>query len=187
MKKHIPNLLSFFRFMLIPIILYAIFSHHYWKALIFFTISAITDIADGFIARKFNLISDLGKLLDPLADKVTQICIIAALVHLGIIQIWILAILILKELILICGATFLYRKNIVVHSKWYGKLATVLLYLAIIGSLLIRQFNITFELLLNLNFAIYCIAIICTIFALIMYSYTIYSKGFINKENFNKI
>lgn len=186
MKKHIPNILSLFRFLLIPIIINCIFTQKYWSALIVFTISAISDVADGFIARKFNLVSNLGKLLDPLADKITQICIIATLVINGIIQPWILLILMAKELILICGATFLYGKNIVVYSKWYGKLATVLLYLAIIGSLLLKEFNITLTILLNLDFILYCLAIACTVFALIMYIKALYSKGFIDKSDLHK-
>ncbi len=186
MKKHIPNILSLFRFVLIPIILNNIYTQNYWVALLVFTLSAITDIADGFIARKFNLVSNLGKLLDPLADKITQICIIAMLVLTKMIPPWILLILMAKELILICGATFLYGKNIVVYSKWYGKLATVLLYLAIIGSLLIKQFDVTLSVVLNFDFALYCLAIICTVFALIMYIKALYSKGFINKDDLHK-
>lgn len=183
MKKHIPNLLSLFRFILIPIILNSIINQDYWIALIFFTLSAITDVADGFIARKFNLISNIGKLLDPLADKITQISIIATLVSVKIIQPWILVILIVKELILIVGATFLYRKNIVVYSKWYGKLATVLLYLAIIVSLILSEFNVTSNIFLSIDFALYCIAITCTVFALLMYIKALYSKGFITNKD----
>ncbi|MCI8655598.1 MAG: CDP-diacylglycerol--glycerol-3-phosphate 3-phosphatidyltransferase [Clostridia bacterium] len=186
MKKHIPNILSLFRFLLIPIIINCIFTQNYWGALIVFTISAISDVADGFIARKFNLISNLGKLLDPLADKITQICIVATLVINNIIQPWILLVLIAKELILICGATFLYGKNIVVYSKWYGKLATVLLYLAIIGSLLLKEFNVTIPILVNIDFILYCLAIVCTIFALIMYIKALYNKGFIDKSDLHK-
>lgn len=186
MKKHIPNILSLFRFVLIPIILNNIYTQDYLAAIMVFTLSAITDIADGFIARKFNLVSNLGKLLDPLADKITQICIIAMLVLTKMIPPWILLILMAKELILICGATFLYGKNIVVYSKWYGKLATVLLYLAIIGSLLLKQFNITFGVLINIDFALYCLAIACTVFALVMYIKALYSKGFIDKSDLHK-
>ena len=73
MFKHLPNILTIIRFLLIPFILYFVFAGNYLLAFIFFTISGITDIADGFIARKFNLISNFGKLMDPLADKLTQI------------------------------------------------------------------------------------------------------------------
>lgn len=186
MFKYIPNILSFFRFLLIPIIVYFIFTNNYLLAIVMFTISALTDIIDGFIARKFNLVSNLGKLLDPLADKCTQISIIAALVINDIIEVWILVIIALKELIMIAGASFLYGKNVVVHSKWYGKLATTILYLAIVSSLLLKQFNASSEILSNIDLILYCIALTCTVFALIMYVKTMYTKGFINKDDLNR-
>lgn len=125
MFKHIPNILTIIRFLLIPFILLNIFIGNYILAFAFFTISGITDIADGFIARKFNLISNFGKLMDPLADKLTQIATLTSLVIVNIIPLWILIIVLLKEFIMIVGASFLYGKDVVVYSKWYGKLATV--------------------------------------------------------------
>ena len=117
MLKHVPNALTIIRFLLIPIIVISIFNGDYIIAFIFFTVSGITDIADGCIARKFNLISNFGKLMDPLADKLTQIATIASLTLKDIIPIWILAIVLLKELIMIAGAPFLYGKDVVVYSK----------------------------------------------------------------------
>ena len=92
MLKHVPNALTIIRFFLIPFIVVNIFNGNYILAFIFFTVSGITDIADGCIARKFNLISNFGKLMDPLADKLTQISTIASLTLIHIIPIWILAI-----------------------------------------------------------------------------------------------
>ena len=85
MLKHVPNILTVIRLLLIPFIVFFILTEHYILAFIFFTISGITDIADGFIARKFNLVSTFGKLMDPLADKLTQIATIASLVFTNII------------------------------------------------------------------------------------------------------
>ncbi len=121
MLKHVPNILTVIRLLLIPFIVFFILTGHYILAFIFFTVSGITDIADGFIARKFNLVSNFGKLMDPLADKLTQIATIASLVFSDIIPIWILLIVFLKEFIMICGASFLYGKDVVVYSKWYRK------------------------------------------------------------------
>ena len=64
MRKNIPNILTILRFILIPIILYFIFKGNYLLGFIFFTISGVTDILDGAIARKFNLITNFGKLMD---------------------------------------------------------------------------------------------------------------------------
>lgn len=188
MIKHIPNILTIIRFLLIPIIITSMLAENYLLAFIIFTLSAITDVADGFIARKFNVISNFGKLMDPLADKLTQISVLTTLTLQHIIPVSILVIVLLKESIMVCGASFLYGKDIVVYSRWYGKLATVLLYLAIVASMLTKQFNsvISNTLLLNIATPLYALALCCTIFALIMYIRTLYSKGFINKEDLQK-
>ena len=185
MLKHVPNALTIIRFLLIPIIVISIFNGNYIIAFIFFTLSGITDIADGFIARKFNLISNFGKLMDPLADKLTQIATIASLTLKDIIPIWILAIVLLKELIMIAGASFLYGKDVVVYSKWYGKLATVLFYVAIVFSLLINQFELP-SIWSNLDLWLFYLALFATVFSLLMYIKDVYKKGFIDKEDLNK-
>ena len=184
MLKHIPNILTILRFIFIPIILYFIFTGNYILGVVFFTISGITDVLDGFIARKFNLVSNFGKLMDPLADKLTQISVLACLVKVEIIPFWILVIVILKELLMVVGASFLYGKDVVVYSKWYGKLATVLFYLAIVISLITKQLNLT-GFWSNFDLVIYCIALICTIFSLIMYVKCLYQGGFIDKSDLN--
>ena len=185
MFKHIPNILTIIRFLLIPFILYFIFTEKFIEAFVFFTISGITDVADGFIARKFNLVSNFGKLMDPLADKLTQIATLFSLVIVKVIPIWILIIVLIKEFIMIVGASFLYGKDVVVYSKWYGKLATVLFYIAIVLSLIFKQFNIE-GFWKNLDLICYSIALIATVFALIMYVKSLYKKGFIDKEDLKK-
>ena len=185
MLKNVPNALTIVRFILIPIILYFIFTGNYLLGFVFFTISGLTDILDGTIARKFNLISNFGKLMDPLADKLTQISVLASLVIKNIIPIWILIIVMAKELIMIIGASFLYGKDVVVYSKWFGKLATVLFYIAIVFSLINKQFNLT-GIWAQLDIILYCIAIIATIFSLAMYIKCLYQRGFIDKDDLKK-
>ena len=185
MFKHIPNILTIMRFIFIPIILNFIFQGNYILGIIVFTISGLTDVLDGFIARKFNFVSYFGKLMDPLADKLTQIATLTSLVIVNIIPLWILIIVLLKEFIMIVGASFLYGKDVVVYSKWYGKLATVLFYLAIVFSLVIKQFNLV-GIWEQLTLATYCLALIATVFALIMYVKALYQKGFIDKEDLKK-
>ena len=96
MLKHVPNILTVIRFLLIPVIVFYIFTGNYILAFVFFSISGITDIADGFIARKYNLISNFGKLMDPLADKLTQVATIASLTIIKIIPLWILIIVLIS-------------------------------------------------------------------------------------------
>ena len=190
MLKHIPNILTIIRFLLIPIIIFYVFTGNYILAFVFFSISGLTDIADGFIARKFNLISNFGKLMDPLADKLTQIATLTSLVLTNIIPIWILLIVLLKEFIMICGASFLYGKDVVVYSKWYGKLSTVLFYVAIVCSFVIKYWNSiaqnpanSVSSLPQFDLWIYYLAIIATIASLVMYYITFYKQGYLKKEN----
>lgn len=186
MIKHVPNILSICRLLLIPVIVISVATSNYVLALIVFTISSLTDIIDGYIARNFDAVTNVGKLLDPLADKLTQLAMIASLVWNNVISGWILIVLLIKELIMISGAAFLYGKNVVVYSRWYGKLATVLLYLAVVVSLLCKQFNVTSEIFINLSNMLYIISLSVTIFALLMYFKALYNKGFIDKSDLNK-
>ena len=178
MKKNIPNILTMLRFVLIPFILYFLSIDNYILTFVFLTLSGITDVLDGFIARKFNFITDFGKLIDPLADKATQLLTLAALVLKNIIPLWILGLLVLKEFIMIAGASFLYGKELVVSSKWYGKLATVLIYVAIVCSSVIKQFSLPFK----FDTYIYYLAIISTIFSLIMYIKAFFMQGYLKKN-----
>ena len=179
MLKHIPNILTISRFFLIPIIVLFLIQGNYIFAFIFLTISGLTDVLDGTIARKYNYISNFGKLIDPLADKSTQVAVLVVLSLKSIIPIWILILVVLKEFAMIAGASFLYGKEFVVSSKWYGKIATVLFYIAIVLSLIIKQFN------LNYSFDIYAyyLALIATVFSLIMYFRAFYMQGYLKKEN----
>lgn len=177
--KHIPNILTIFRFILIPFIVLNLANDKYLAAFVIFTVSGLTDILDGFIARKFNFITNFGKLIDPLADKCTQIITLATLALKNIIPMWIIIIVILKEFIMVAGASFLYGKELVVSIKWYGKLATVLFYIAIVCSLFIKEFNFTFD----FSLYIYYLALISTIFSLLMYIKAFYVQGYLKKES----
>ena len=178
MLKYVPNILTVIRFILVPFILVLIFQEQYLAAVIVITISGLTDILDVTISRKYNYITDFGKLVDPLADKVTQISILVSLAIKNIIPLWILIIVFLKEILMIAGASFLYGKDLVVSSRWFGKLATVAFYIAIVCSLGIRYFGLDW----NFDIYIYYVALIATIFSLIMYFEEFYKKGYLNKK-----
>ena len=193
MLKHVPNILTIIRFLFIPFIVVAILQQNYILAFILLTVSAITDILDGTIARKFDCISNFGKLVDPLADKATQIAVLAALTIGSIIPIWILVVVFVKEAIMIAGASFLYGKELIVSSKWWGKLATVLFYIAIVISLCQQQFasfltaseNVFAKIFLVADTPFYVLALITTVFSLLMYFNAFYRHGYlkVNTEN----
>lgn len=187
MFKHVPNILTIIRFLLIPFIIYFLAINQYIFGVILFIISGITDVVDGAIARKFNFITDFGKLMDPLADKLTQISVLATLMIKELIPVWILAIVIAKEAVMIAGASFLYGRDVVVSSKWFGKLATVLFFIAIVCSCFISYWNMSIDVNNPLpDFAqyIYYLALVSSIFSLVMYFLTFSKKGYIKKEDF---
>lgn len=179
MLKNIPNILTILRFFLIPFILHFLVHDEFILAIIFLTLSGLTDILDGAIARKFNFITNFGKLIDPLADKFTQLSILWMLVSKNIIPLWILVIVLLKEATMVAGASFLYGKELVVSSKWYGKASTVLFYLAIVLSMIFRDLQIQ----TSIDLILYYIAVTMTIFSLIMYFREFYMQGYLKKEN----
>ena len=196
MNKNVPNILTISRFIFIPFIVTALILDKYILAFILLSLSALTDVLDGFIARKFNFITDFGKLIDPLADKTTQLAILITLsikqTPSGepIVPIWILLIIFIKELLMVSGASFLYGKDLVVSSKWYGKLATVLFYAAMVISLLLEQIGeSTSSLIKAIGVAdniLYYFAVITTIASLIMYMKAFYIQGYLKKEIINK-
>ena len=191
MFKHVPNILTIVRFLLIPIIILFALEDNYIATIIVLTISGITDILDGYIARKYNFISNFGKLMDPLADKATQVALLMTLTIQRIIPVWIIVIVVLKEFFMISGASFLYGKELVVSSKWYGKLTTVLFYVAIVCSLFTQYWNGTLvnnpeynlPIIPEFHTYIYYLAVITTIFSLIMYIKAFYLQGYLKKEN----
>ncbi len=126
----IPNILSFFRLCLIPLIVWLYcFQENYLWTIIIFILSGITDIVDGFIARKFDMISDFGKAFDPVADKLTQISMLFCLVTRFPLMLIPLIILIIKEaLAAIMNMITLEKAGFVVAAVWHGKLNTVLIY-----------------------------------------------------------
>lgn len=187
MFKHVPNILTIIRFLLIPIIVIFAFEDNYIATIVVLTISGITDVLDGYIARKYNFITNFGKLMDPLADKMTQVALLGTLTIQKIIPIWIIVVVIIKEFLMVSGASFLYGKELVVSSKWYGKLTTVLFYIAIVCSLFTQYWNGTLvghpeyslPTLPEFHTYIYYLAVITTIFSLIMYVKAFYLQGYL--------
>lgn len=128
----VPNAMSVFRIVVIPVFVYCAVKDNIVGALMALGLSGLSDALDGFVARTFNQITELGKMLDPLADKLTQgaVAICIAIRYPSICPL--LFLLVTKELIMLCGACYLLKKKKKpCASKWYGKLSTILFYIAI--------------------------------------------------------
>ena len=129
----LPNLFSYLRLILIPVFVVLYVKDHYAYALGVLIVSWVSDVLDGFIARRFNMVTDLGKVLDPLADKLTQaamIICVATTYH----TMWILVgLLVIKELAMFTMGLYVLKvTNELNSARWYGKLCTAAMFAALI-------------------------------------------------------
>lgn len=162
----IPNLMSMLRICMIPLItwLYLGPKNYIWAAILI-VISGVTDVLDGMIARKFNMKSEVGKVLDPFADKATQLAMILLLISRFPLLIMPFIISVIKEIFMaVTGYMVIKKRNIVMGADWHGKAATVVVSSTIFLHFL--WFNIT-PIVSNIT------AILCTIMitlSLILYA-----------------
>lgn len=149
----IPNLLSLFRLVLIPVYaslyLNAVEDYQYLIAGGILAVSCLTDMIDGKIARKYNMITTLGKILDPLADKLTQLCLTVCLSLKYPVLYPVLGLFVIKELFqLILGVIFLRKGKMLPGALMAGKVCTTVLFVSLIALVLIpRMPSITVSLI----------------------------------------
>lgn len=126
----IPNLLSYLRLGLIPAIIWTYCGlRSYTIAAWVMAVSAATDIIDGWIARHFQMVTDWGKIIDPIADKLTQISICFCLAWRFEPVRYLLLLILVKEVYMgIIGLVFIHKTDTVEGSVWYGKMTTVLFF-----------------------------------------------------------
>lgn len=125
---NLPNKITIFRVILIPVFLVLLYVSaipaNKWIALAVFIIASLSDMVDGKIARKYNLVTDFGKFMDPLADKLLVSAALIALIELGRIPAWIVIVIISREFI-ISGFRLVAADNgIVIAAGWWGKVKT---------------------------------------------------------------
>jgi len=141
--RHIPNILTVLRLLFVPLFVVLFFAVSPLVALPISWLAAITDVLDGYLARRNNWISRFGQMLDPVADKLMQGALLFALLFSGLLW-WPLAIpFVLKEVAQgVLGSLMLRRRSVVVVSRWYGKVALTLFHLAV-------NFTVVFSILLQ--------------------------------------
>lgn len=133
----IPNLLSLFRLLLIPLYIYiylnADSASDYYLSAAILAVSCLTDMVDGQIARRFHMITNVGKILDPLADKVTQLTLVLCLA-VRYWELWIMVgLFFVKELFqLIAGFLLLRHGKILKGAQFSGKISTTVLFISLI-------------------------------------------------------
>ncbi len=177
---NIPNMLTILRIILVPIYLYLFYTtgeNHVLYAGIVFIMAGISDILDGYIARKYDLTSDIGAALDPLADKLMAFAVLISFTTSKLIPSWILKIIGLKEVIMITGGFILYlfKGNQVLPANKFGKIATVSFYTAIL--------SVVFKVPRIVVKALFIITVLLNIIAFINYLIIYLSMG--NKKSSN--
>lgn len=166
----LPNILCYIRILLVPLFVFIFLHKWYWQSALVVIIATITDVIDGWIARKFNLVSDWGKFIDPVADKLMQFAMLAV----TIIKVpWILILIvafILKEAILLVIGLYIYHKGRNLDgAMWCGKLCTVVLDCAMLILIAIPEscINDTLSLIL-----------IIIVFAFLLLSFVVYLNAY---------
>lgn len=129
---NIPNTLTVIRIALLPVICWCFCTGNMTGALIAYLVAMLTDAVDGIIARKFNQVTALGKLLDPIADKLSLLTLLVLFVTEGQVPLWVLTVILIKEAALIIGGGIALRRGIVVYALPIGKVTTVCFVLFII-------------------------------------------------------
>ena len=152
--KNIPNMLSVLRIILVFVFVFCFFYFdEAYIALVIFLLAGLTDVIDGYLARRNNWITKLGKILDPLADKLMQCTVLICLASAKMIGVWFIIPYILKELLMLFGGLFVIKtKKLVVVSNVFGKFAVVFFYATIFLVLLLS--NGTIEPWVNIMCAI---------------------------------
>lgn len=165
--KNIPNVLSVIRICLVFVFVALFFNDMVIPALIVFLVAGATDVVDGYLARRYNWITNLGKILDPVADKLMQCTVLVCLYIGGYIPIWFVIPFFVKEFCtLLLSFIIIKRRSVTVVSKWYGKFTVCLFYATIAVSILFKNF---FAAHTVLGILIYIPAVFFAVFSFIAY------------------
>lgn len=130
---NLPNMLTMIRFVLIPVYVALFFIGERYAAFGVWLLAGLTDILDGYIARKHNLVTNIGMMLDPLADKLMMLTVMFSLLWSGDMP-WMAAVamLIRDAGMIACSVLFHFKGKKTVPANWMGKLTTVFYYIAIL-------------------------------------------------------
>lgn len=162
----VPNLISFLRICSIPYLAWLITKNHMILALIVLAISAFSDCIDGYIARRWNQVSKLGQILDPIADRLLIIFSTVALAIAAIIPWWALVLVVLRDVIMAALVVLLAQHDYgPLPVNFVGKAGTALIMLAIVSLMIVYAVNT------EAMFVLYAAAIACGVWGVVLYWY----------------
>ena len=137
----IPNIITYVRFVLIIPFVYFFLAEQYIYAAICIGLSGLSDCFDGMAARKLNQVTPLGKILDPIADKVTLFAVVICMVIYVPMVLPILVTLLVKDLLMLIGGADLIKKRLTPPSaNWYGKVGTIIFYFSVCLIVFLKAF-----------------------------------------------
>ncbi|MEG0485473.1 MAG: CDP-alcohol phosphatidyltransferase family protein [Oscillospiraceae bacterium] len=166
--RHVPNILSCLRILLIPVFVWQLLIGNTTAAAVILAGSGITDLLDGYLARHYNWISDLGKVLDPVADKLTQVTVCVVLAYLLSDYMIFFIIMFLKEVLMMALGGYLLKKGAHIDgARWFGKAATVCFYV-----------SMTILVLFPMLPKIIAIVLLCGTTALVLFAFSMYIPMF---------
>ena len=142
----VPNVLTMLRMALIPVYWWLMSEGKMIPALCTYVAASLTDLADGYIARKYHQITDFGKLMDPLADKLMVLSVMLSMIipmggRPAILPLWPFIVVLAKELLMVVGGLFMLKKGIVVYSKVIGKAAQFVMVCSLICAFFYEYFD----------------------------------------------
>ena len=140
--RHLPNILTSIRILMAGVFAYFFTEDNYTACCVSFGVSMLTDVLDGALARANNWVSDLGKILDPVADKVTLLVISICFYRAGWIPQYMMIAVIVKESMMMLGGLIMLRYKAVAYADTFGKAATTLFSTSIVMALL-RELDIS--------------------------------------------
>lgn len=138
---NLPNQLTMARIIMVPVVMALMLMGYEIPALIVFAIASITDFFDGYIARKKNLVSSFGKIMDPLADKLLSFGALICFIQMGIVSVWAPMIIIAREFFVTSMRVVAVSKGKVIAASWWGKIKTNVQMFAIMIALLLCGFG----------------------------------------------
>lgn len=185
------NKLTLFRVLLIPLFIFFMLSsnsvpHNFLWSLVIFVSASVTDMLDGMIARKYNQITDIGKLLDPLADKMLIISAFICLVYLNVINVVAVIIVIMREFLITALRAFAKEKQVIIAAGMLGKIKTVSQIIYIVFILIYQELVFT-NLIKNtqmysvIDFVLLWLMVLFTVISAIHYIYANISLFYNNK------
>jgi len=133
---NLPNKLTMLRIIMIPVFIIVLMTGYYYVSAVIFILAAATDALDGHIARKYDLVTNFGKIMDPLADKMLVVSALICLVELGDVAGWMVIVILAREFTITGLRTVAAAQGIVIAAGWSGKFKTVLQMIAVPALLL---------------------------------------------------